>query len=167
MSRDREELLRALGDAVRANQRATEAVDAAATRLLGVNRTDAVAMDLLHQHGRLSAGRLAQEMRLTTGAITAVVDRLQQAGLVQRVPDPEDRRRVLVELTDAAQRLTWELFGPLAELASDMLARYTDEQLELLIAFEEMGRTVQERHAELLRARYMSDGPVRAPDPSR
>ena len=37
-------------------------------------------------------------MGLTTGAVTRVIDRLEQAGYVRRVPDPADRRRVIVEV---------------------------------------------------------------------
>jgi DNA-binding MarR family transcriptional regulator len=164
MSKDRDRLLHALGDAVRANQRSTQTVDDAACALLGINRTDGTCMDILHERGRIPAGALAEEMGLTTGAITAVIDRLQRAGYVQRVPDPGDRRKVLVELTAAAQRITWELFGPLSELAGSMLARYDDRQLEMLTEFQVLGREVQEKHAALLRERLRTEGPIRPGD---
>ncbi len=50
---------------------------------------------------RLSAGHLAEGMGLSSGAMTNRLDRLESAGLVRRLPDPEDRRGVLVEPTDA------------------------------------------------------------------
>ena len=80
ISPTRERLLRELGDAVRANQRATDLVDEAAAELMGINRTDAKFLDLLDQHGQMSAGDLARECRLTTGAVTAAIDRLERAG---------------------------------------------------------------------------------------
>jgi DNA-binding MarR family transcriptional regulator len=49
----------------------------------------------------LAASELAQAGRLTSGAMTNRIDRLEQAGLVRRLPDPQDRRRVLVQLTEA------------------------------------------------------------------
>jgi len=101
----------------------------------------------------LSAGELAQASGLTTGAITAVIDRLERAGYAQRVPDPADRRRVLIEPTQRAHDAAWELFAPLAEIAGPMLERYSDEDLRMLIEFNRLGRAVQERHAELLRER--------------
>ncbi len=149
-----------LSDAVRANQRATDAVDAAAGELLGVNRTDGHCLDILDQRGRISAGELARESGLTTGAITAVIDRLERAGFVARVRDPDDRRRVLVELTERARNLTWELFGPLAEQTAPLLDRYDDEQLRLLIDFNQLGRQAQEQHAQWLRDRLRSRGPI-------
>jgi DNA-binding MarR family transcriptional regulator len=50
---------------------------------------------------RLSAGQLAEEMGLSSGAMTNRLDRLEAAGLVRRLPDPDDRRGVLVEPTKA------------------------------------------------------------------
>src|SRR5689334_19744767 len=99
MSRDRREILQQLLDEIRAGQRATDAVDEAVTVAIGVNRTDGKCIDILHQHGRMSAGELAGHSGLTTGAVTAVIDRLEGMGYVRREADPADRRRVLVELT--------------------------------------------------------------------
>lgn len=149
----REQLLKALGDAVRANQRATDQVDEAVAELLGINRTDAKFLDLLEQHGRMSAGELARECRLTTGAVTAAIDRLERAGYAQRLSDPGDRRRVLVEPTERTRKLSWEMFGPLAEAGGELVERYSDQELALLIEFHELGRELQEQQAGRLRAR--------------
>jgi DNA-binding MarR family transcriptional regulator len=146
--------LQELGYEIRANQRATDAVDEAASAVMGINRTDGKVLDILDQFGRMSAGDLARHSSLTTGAITAVIDRLESAGYVQRVADRGDRRRVLVDATDKTRQLTWELMGkPLSEAARPLLERYTDDELELLIQFTRAGREMQERHAEWLRAR--------------
>ena len=50
---------------------------------------------------RLSAGELAEGLGLSSGAMTNRLDRLEAAGLVRRLPDPDDRRGVLVEPTKA------------------------------------------------------------------
>src|SRR5436305_4719637 len=117
MSRDPERLalLDELSHLVRSNQRITDVVDDLVAQLLGVNRTDGRCLDLLEHHGRMSAGQLAAQSGLTTGAITSVIDRLERLGYARRVPDPSDRRRVMVEPTDKARELGWELFGPMAE----------------------------------------------------
>ena len=156
MSRDhdeRRELLEQLGHEVRANQRATAIVDDATDALLGVNRTDGRCLDLLEQRGQMSAGELARESGLTTGAITAVIDRLGRAGYAKRVADPGDRRRVLIEPTAKAREMSRELFEPLIEMVEPYMARYSNADLQMLIDFQREGRELQERHAELLRER--------------
>jgi len=154
MSRDRGQLYAELGNEVRANQRATDVVDELICQLLGINRTDARCLDILDQSGSMSAGDLAEASRLTTGAITAVIDRLERAGYARRVPDPSDRRRVLVELTPKADAATIELMvEPMRKLYMPMAERYSEEQLRLIIEFTRQGREIQERHAEWLRTR--------------
>lgn len=151
---ERAQLLFELGTAVRANQRATDLVDELVSELVGINRTDARCLDLLDEHNQLSAGQLAELSGLSTGAITAVIDRLERAGMAHRVPDPNDRRRVLVELTPEARRLSFELMGqPMMELAYPVMSSYTDEQVELLIDFNRRARQLQEDHAAWLRER--------------
>ena len=151
--------MRRLGEEIRAGQRATDEVDELVTELLGINRTDSRCIDILDQHGRMSAGQLASLTGLSTGAVTAVIDRLQRAGYARRVPDPSDRRRVLVELTERTQELVWELMGrPMREAAVPVMERYSDGQLELLIEFQRQAREFQERHAEWLRERLRTRG---------
>ncbi|HTX09066.1 MAG TPA: MarR family transcriptional regulator [Solirubrobacteraceae bacterium] len=153
----REQLQRELGDEVRANQRATDVVDELVSQLMGLNRTDSRCMDILDQHGSMSAGDLAEASRLSTGAITAVIDRLERAGYAQRVPDPSDRRRVLVEMTPKAYEAALELMiEPMRELYAPLADRYSDDDLRLLIDFTRQGRELQERHAEWLRERLRS-----------
>ena len=56
---------------------------------------------------RSSPGSLARMMELSSGAMTNRLDRLEEAALLRRLPDPNDRRGVLVELTDKGEH-TWE-----------------------------------------------------------
>lgn len=153
-SPERQRLYETLGAEVRANQRATDVVDDLMCQLLGINRSDARCLDILDEHGSMSAGDLAQASRLSTGAITAVIDRLERAGYARRVPDPADRRRVLVEPTAKAYEAANEfMVRPMAELTRPIALQYSDEQLRLFIEFTRQGREIQERHAEWLRER--------------
>jgi DNA-binding MarR family transcriptional regulator len=129
-------------------------VDELMCQLLGINRTDARCLDILDQHGSMSAGDLAEASRLSTGAITAVIDRLERAGLARRVDDPKDRRRVLVEPTPEAYMASLELMvEPMIALWGPIADRYSEDELRLFIDFTRRGREVQERHAEWLRVR--------------
>lgn len=155
--------MRRLGEEIRAGQRATDAVDDTVTELLGINRTDSRCLDILEQHGRMTAGHLAVLSGLSTGAVTAVLDRLERAGYAQRVPDPSDRRRVSVELTERAQTLIWELMGrPMREAARPVMEAYSEAELELLLKFHRQTREFQERHAKWLREQVPQARPATA-----
>ena len=65
---------------------------------LGLSESDVDALELLLDSGAATAGRLAELMGMTTGAVTRVIDRLEQAGYVRRTTDPADRRRVVIEI---------------------------------------------------------------------
>jgi DNA-binding MarR family transcriptional regulator len=56
---------------------------------------------------RSAPGSLAADLELSSGAMTSRLDRLEEAGLVRRLPDPDDRRGVVVELTDAGRK-AWD-----------------------------------------------------------
>jgi DNA-binding MarR family transcriptional regulator len=142
------ELIVELIDAVRANQLASDKMDEAAARGLGVNRTDSRCLDIVERFGPISAGRLGTEAGLTTGAVTAVIDRLVAKGYLRRVADPTDRRRVLVEVTAELERRAGHFYAPLAERSFPMLSRYTMAELELVTRFLREGTEMVERRIE-------------------
>jgi DNA-binding MarR family transcriptional regulator len=145
-------LIEELIEAVRANQVATDKMDEAAARGLGVNRTDARCLDIVERLGPISAGDLGKEAGLTTGAVTAVIDRLVVKGYLRRVADPSDRRRVLVELTEELEQLAGRYYAPLHERSVPMLSRYTMAELELVTRFLREGTAMVERRAAEIRA---------------
>jgi DNA-binding MarR family transcriptional regulator len=138
--------------AVRENQAAVDKMDEAGAEALGVNRTDGRCLDVIQRWRQVSAGRLASETGLTTGAVTAALDRLEGKGYVRRAADPSDRRRVLVELTELAERRTWELWGPLGERGRPIVSRYSVRELELLIEFMRLGTALNDERAAEIRA---------------
>jgi DNA-binding MarR family transcriptional regulator len=137
--RTREQLLEELSAAVRESQVAQDMADQAVADLLGVHRTDMRCMDVLDQRGRLTAGQLAEASGLTTGAVTAMIDRMERAGYVTRVRDPEDRRRVFVELTPEAQEMGRKLYEPLMKAWPEASKRYSDHDLAVLLDFVKRG----------------------------
>lgn len=145
-------LIEELVEATRKNQVATDKMDEAAGRALGVNRTDGRCLDLIDQAGRISAGDLAVAAGLTTGSVTAVIDRLEAKGYLRRVPDPSDRRRVLLEVTEEMGRRSWELWGPLSRRAQPHLARLSVAELELLIDHMRISTELNETRAAEIRA---------------
>jgi DNA-binding MarR family transcriptional regulator len=153
MSNDRRKaLLSELFAEVRAGQNAVDAMDDAAAGYLGINRTDFRCLDVIDRSGRMTPGELATESGLTTGAITAVLDRLERGGFVRRTRDDEDRRRIFVELTPEAHARTGELYAPIAANARTMMADLTDDQLEQFIGILRAGREVNRAQAARVRA---------------
>jgi DNA-binding MarR family transcriptional regulator len=102
---------------------------------LGLNPTDHKALDLLVRGGPLTAGQLADQTGLTTGAITGVIDRLEERGFARRVKDVNDRRRVVVEAVKERLPEVGRLFGSLARAWASFCGRYSDKDLAVIVDF--------------------------------
>lgn len=116
-------------------------LDQAAADRYGLNRTDMRALDIVGRDGPLAPTELARLLGFTTGGVTTVLDRLERAGYVRRRPDPADRRRQVVEITEVTAARDQEVFGDLIRRTGDLLATYTDDQL--LVIREFLDRTSQ------------------------
>jgi DNA-binding MarR family transcriptional regulator len=101
----------------------------------GLSESDVDALELLIDTGAASAGRLSELMGLTTGAVTRVVDRLEQAGYVRRVPDPADRRRVIVEVVPEKISAVQETMDRVGDKGAEEIAHYSDEELAVINDF--------------------------------
>ncbi len=143
----RQELLNQAGLAARLHQNAYDRFEDAASEYFGVNRTAMRCMDVLERAGRLSAGDVARQTGLTSGAVTALLDRLEAAGYVRRIRDTTDRRRILVELTETARQGAAEVYGPLVEAFVEY-EKYTDDELRLITRYIERGSEVLLAHAQ-------------------
>jgi DNA-binding MarR family transcriptional regulator len=130
------------------------AFDNVAARRLGVNETDLHCLNLIENSGGLTAGELARDAGLTTGAVTGVIDRLERVGYARRVPDPHDRRRVKLEVTPRFYARADKIWGPVAkEWAKTLGDRFTAEELQRIIEFlratTELGRAHLDRISEM------------------
>jgi len=101
----------------------------------GLHVTDAECIDFLQEMGPSTAGELARATRLTTGAITNVIDRLEKAGYVKRSPDPNDRRKVIVSFIPQkhADAGTKARYSALAGAVQQLFMKYTHEELVFLV----------------------------------
>ena len=152
MSNEKRELLRRLGEEIRAAQRAVDAVDEAVAERLGLSRTELRAIDHLYPDRRVTSGDLARAALLTAGAMTVLLDRLEAAGYIARHRDPDDRRKVYIVLTADGRKVVGELYDGVARLAAPIAARYSAEQLVTIIGFLRSERAVNEAYAASLHA---------------
>jgi len=124
----------------------------AAADRIGINATDLNCLNILSFKGQMTAGELARETGLTTASITGVVDRLEEAGYVTRERDPHDRRRVVVKLVPArAMRDVATLFLPMLRAWREMAARYSDDELRLIVDYYARVEQVLREHLARLR----------------
>lgn len=153
MSRQSRRVLEeALGQEVRGWQTDQDLFDEALATLAGLNRTDMRCLDIVSRDGPLTAGQLARAVHLTTGAVTAVLDRLEAAGYVRRVRDTSDRRRVLVEATSKVEEGMATAFGPFLAEAERHMATFSDEDLAVIVEFLRRSRALLVRHTARLHA---------------
>ncbi|MGW5052288.1 MarR family winged helix-turn-helix transcriptional regulator [Actinokineospora sp. NPDC004072] len=125
----------------------------AAAAAAGLPTTDWYALSVLDlAGGRLTAGELAERTGLTTGAATRMVDRLARGGHVRRVTDPEDRRRVVVELVPGSLDVD-EIVGSAREHLGAVFASFTPEQLAVLVDYFTRATPAFHRATAEIRAR--------------
>lgn len=119
---------------------------------VGLNATDLRCLDFIGREGPLTPGRLAELTSLTTGAITGIVDKLEQRGFVERRPDPHDRRRVIVSARPDAPAGVGPLFASLAEAMEQLCSRYSAEDLETIVDFVEQLEPIMRDETAKMRA---------------
>jgi DNA-binding MarR family transcriptional regulator len=81
---------------------------------------------------RLSPTRLGRGLMLSSAGVTSRVDRLERRGFVRRLPDPDDRRGVIVELTDAGRVAVDAAVRAITVSDAELLERLSPEQLSAL-----------------------------------
>src|SRR5213592_4418584 len=95
----------------------------------GLAPSDLECLGSLQLEGPITAGRLAQLTGLTSGAVTRMIDRLEAGKYVRRRDDPNDRRRVVVELNPVRMKEFAPFYGPMAENSTQLLVRIASEEL--------------------------------------
>lgn len=148
------ELAEALTEAGRALSTAEILFHRAVAESVDLSPGDHKYLDVLMQHGSMSAGQLAELTGLTTGAVTGIIDRLERAGLVRRAQDPEDRRKVIVHLReDEARRKIGPAFAGLAEAMEKLNARYSEEELDVILDYMTRCANILREQTQALRSK--------------
>lgn len=142
---------------IRLTQQLVAAADKVSDAFVAVHRMHPTDMNALiyvllaHQHGELvTPGSLGEELGLTSGAVTAVVDRLERSGSLRRVRDEQDRRRVLLENSPKGLRLADQYFSPIRSRSSEVLDQFTVGELEVISRYLAATTSAMTAHRELL-----------------
>lgn len=124
---------------------------------LGLGFSDFGVLEYLLHKGPSPVNAIGAKIRLTSGSITAAVDRLEQKGLVERHNDPEDRRARIVHLTEAGRKIITVAFADheaaMEHAASGLSSEERERAAELL---KKLGLTAQTLLHELAKNRALS-----------
>ena len=106
-------------------------------RNVGVSRTDYDALEALDEHGSLTPSELGSLLTLTSGAVTALIDRLEKLGWASRTRHPADRRKVVVTLTQNAWQIGQDELQPYLAAVDASDQQLGDEKRAVVVAFLE------------------------------
>lgn len=134
-----------IGAAVMRWQDLAQAFDEAAAAEIGVSLREMRCLSALHR-GPCSASELANEVKLSPAAMTALIDRLEAKDLVRRRRDTVDRRKVLVEQTENADAFATRFYGPIARDGEAFLRGFGDHDLDVIARYMQGAIELQERH---------------------
>lgn len=104
----------------------------------GMSVTDMKTISTLTLEGPMTAGQIASRLNLTSGAVTALFDRLEKRGIIKRQPDAHDRRKVIAHVIE--QKPVQQQPNPyqsMGEAYQQLLDKCTDEQLAFLVDYHE------------------------------
>lgn len=102
---------------------------------MGMNPNDMSAIGLLAQEGPMGVAEIADHLGIRSASATALVDRLERAGHVERVRDTADRRRVTVVETPAARAAAYEAWRPVIAAINDLCRTLSDAERDVIRDF--------------------------------
>ncbi|MDK4214287.1 MarR family transcriptional regulator [Staphylococcus warneri] len=102
---------------------------------LDVYNHDWTTIDMLSETGPITAGELGRRVGLTTGSVTALVDRLERAGYVKRERHPKDRRSIMIVPQYEDKSEVQHVYETLNQHMTELTNQYTAEQMETIQSF--------------------------------
>src|SRR5215469_5624965 len=122
-------------------------------RILGLNVTDMKCLDLMTMKGSATPSQLAEHTGLSSGATTAMIDRLEKASLVERRPHPKDRRGTVLVLSREAMRKLPLLFESLGSAMHVLISGYSQKELAVLADFFSRATDLWQKERDKLQER--------------
>jgi DNA-binding MarR family transcriptional regulator len=163
------ELVKRVGIAVRMMGAQSVITSRTIADRFGIHTTDLEVLDLIFLRGQVSAGELVDATGLTSGSVTALIDRLAKVGYVDRYDDPSDRRKVLIRIrhdaiepikatyTSMQKRMfaLWSTFEPHdLEVIVDFITRSTELHVECCKGIQQRTAPLSSSHRRPARASH-------------
>lgn len=117
---------------------------------IGLHNSDHISVDILRETGPITAGELSKKTGLSTGSITALIDRLEEVGYVRRENDPTDRRKVLIVPIQEHKEADIQIYLALHTAMIELASSYTPAELEFITQFLNKADTVFEEQIQHL-----------------
>lgn len=119
---------------------------------VGLNATDMECLRLLFLKGVSTPSELARHTRLTSGATTAMLDRLEKAGLIERRPNPDDRRGTLVVPAKSSAEKAASWFESARKAQDELVSSYSEKELETIAdVFERFAKLWEQEREKIQR----------------
>lgn len=151
-SRDaKAELVQRLGTLIVRWQEATQRYDEEVGAIFQLGPAERLCLSFLTS-GPQTASAIARATRLTPAAVTSLIDRLEARNFVRRLPDPHDRRKVLVEAAEATAAVIERAYAPMAIAGAAALGKRSLDELQLLTEAIEEVLAIQDQMTEQLRS---------------
>lgn len=116
----------------------------------GLNVTDLECLRLLFLKSVATPSELARHTGLTSGAATAMLDRLEKAGLIERRPNPEDRRGTLIAPSKSGAEIVASWFESARKAQEELISSYSERELDLIgEVFEQFTKLWDQERAKI------------------
>lgn len=142
-----------LREALRRRGDASERHQLALADYLGVSTTETAALLYIGRRGQATPGELGEHLGLTSGGITALLQRLERGDHLARHPDRTDGRKTLLTLSPATLESTKEVFAPLVTAIDELISELSDAERTACRRFLLRSAEITEHHAQQLAKR--------------
>lgn len=152
----RERLVAEIGAELRRYSSDAQHIGHAFANLHGLNATDLQAliavMDAELADQPITPGRLGEQLNLSSGSVTALIDRLERAGHIRRDRDTADRRKVFLHYADRGAELAMDFFRPLGRRTDEVMSGFTDDELAVVHRFMSAMSASMREHRDTVRS---------------
>jgi DNA-binding MarR family transcriptional regulator len=98
---------------------------------LGITASQAMVVNFLGEEDQISPHTLRQKLKITSATMTGILDRLENIGLIQRQQHPDDRRAILICLTDKGVRYAKDVNQIMLSANDEFLKKFDPKDLKI------------------------------------